>query len=71
MDISTGMQASNVRRCNEAVGGYHINTKLIQDFPAHDIIRGGFSNDHFTYIRMANADEVTYESFVENVMILS
>ena len=49
----------------------HINTKLIQDFPAHDIIRGGFSSDYFTYIRMANADEVTYESFVENVMILS
>ena len=50
----------------------HINTKLFQDFPAHDIIRGGFSNDHFTYIRRANAtDEVTYESFVENVMILS
>ena len=24
-----------------------------------------------TYIRVANADEVTYESFVENVMILS
>ena len=52
------------------LGGSHQH-KAIQDFPAHDIIRGGFSNDHFTYIRMANADEVTYESFVENVMILS
>ena len=61
----------NVRRCNEAVGGSHQQQSYFKIFLHMTLLEVAFQMIILTYIRVANADEVTYESLVEFVIILS
>ena len=50
----------------------HINNKAISRFSCTmTLLEVAFQMIILTYIRVANADEVTYESLVEFVIILS
>ena len=72
MDISTGMQASKMYEdAMETVGGSHQQQSYFKIFLHMTLLEVAFQMIILTYIRVANADEVTYESLVEIVIILS
>ena len=56
---------------NEAVGGSQSTQSYFKIFLHMTLLEVAFQMIILTYIRVANADEVTYESLVEFVIILS
>ena len=60
----------DTRKCNGDCR-WITSTKLIQEFPAHDIIRGGFLKDHFNLHKNGKHRWSYLRMFVELVMIFS